>query len=691
MADTPEVLLDLAKAAEEERRGKLRALRSPELLAAFSLHRKNLISWLNFEQNESVLEVNVQYGELTEWISRQVGSLFCIPGENASRDVISERCWGRVQFSDTDHLPSEGFDKILLHVENGLTLSEMEDQLQILTKALKANGLLLILMDNRLGLSKWIERDVEDVYIIKHVMGARNREEDRIGFSIDEMEDLIEKNPELSYKKFYPYPDQVFVRDIYTDQHLPRRGFNFGNKADFRHDRIQLMSQSDFTDALIENGDLVRYFDSCIFAVSKQEQPEIREIQYVHFSDQRDRRFCTVTRVKEHQVTKSAYCAEAEPFIQDIYKNYQSLSQIYKEGPLFFNTCTRLSNQSISLAYIDRESLSEYLDRLLNQGRIREAKDLILRIFQEMEAGQELKPFQKTKEFTEVFGDSYQGEGLCLPLANVDCIFDNIFLEDSDRFQIADYEWTFTFPIPWEYIKVRCLHYYLSYRSFRKELLGDRIYQELNIDPDRLEEYRKMEEAFQSYVSGTDHLESNPEYQKTNYLLENIYHNALGQKAWTDRLQKREKKTGAEVNFNFGTGYSIENVKTLQPIKEGDFYQVLLTWPKGTREVRFDPASMPGILTLVQIVNQRGEKVSFHMDDLTPIAKKLYLSTSNDPKIMIPIQKKTESIEIVYRYDLLITEKEFTDIPLPEAEMMEEEQMTEIIQRFYKEKKWRWE
>lgn len=694
MSDTPELLLNLAKATGEERRRKLRALRSPELLAAFSDHRNNLISWLNFKADESFLEVNAGYGEHTEWISRQVNFLFCLLGGKASREIISERCHGKVRILDSMMELKEvsgpsAFDKILFHVENHLTMGEMKQEIHELTEYLKPDGILLIVMDNRLGLSKWIERDVQDVYITKHVMSARNQEGDRIGFSIDEMEEIVKDSPELFYKKFYPYPDQVFVKDIYTDQHLPKPGFNFGNKADFQHERIQLMNQSDFTDVLIENGDLTRYFDSCIFAVTKEANPELQNIQYVHFSDQRDQRFCTVTAVQQHHVTKSAYRPESEPFVLAIHENYQKLSQIYEKSPLCFNHCTLNPDQSISLAYIEKESLSQYLDRLLDQGQIREAENLIQRIFQEMEAGQNLETFHPTKEFTEVFGDSYQGSDVCLPLTNVDCIFDNIFIEDQNRFQIADYEWTFAFPIPWEYIKVRCLHYYLSYRSFRKELLGDRIYQELEIDPAKMEQYQKMEEAFQSYVSGKDPLENNPEYQKTNYLLENIYHNALGQRAWAERLEERKKKVRAEVNFNAGAGYYIENIKPLHPVKQGSYYRVRLNWPAGTREVRFDPAAMPGILSIKQITNQRGNRVSFEVSDLTQITRKQYLSTSNDPKILIPIQRNMGFIEIVYRYDLLITETEFTDIPLPEAEMMEEEQMTRVIQEFHREKKWR--
>lgn len=688
MADSQELLLSLAGATEEERRRKLRELKSPELLYIFSSHRTNLISWMPFKAKDSVLEVNVEYGELTEWLSSHVDSLFCVLKPDMKQDIVDERCHGKavvlrsMRELDEERFSLARFDKIIFHVDNTLTVEEIKHQILYLTGRLQFQGILFLIMDNRLGLSKWIERDVQEVYITNHVVEARNQLDDRIGFSIEEMEKIIADDLKLKYRKFYPYPDQVFVKDIYTDQHLPKLGFNFGNKADFRKDRIQLMNQSDFTDVLVENGDLVRYFDSCIFAVTKEINSDIRSIDYVHFSDQRDEKFRSVTKVRNQLVTKEAYSNQAGPFIHSIYKNYQKLSNIYKDSPISYNKCVDIPGKGISLDFIDSVSLSEYVDSMLNQGEITQAVDLIQKVFQSIEKIQGLVDFRKSEEFIEVFGDYHQEFGKSLPVSNVDCIFDNIYIENGGGYQIADYEWTFDFLIPWDYIKARCIHYYLSYRGFRRELLGERLYQLLGIPSGWTEVYQKMEESFQRFVSGRDHLESEPEYQKTNYLLENIYHNAMGQKAWAERLSERRQKVQAEVNFDFGIGYYFENIKPVYPTKLEEFYKLHLTWPEGTRELRFDPASMPGVLSLVHIIDQNGKRVPFYSDGLRKIAKTLYLSPGNDPQIRISIKKDMKFIEVVYRYDLLITEREFIDIPKAEADILEEEQLTGIIQRY---------
>ena len=50
-----------------------------------------------------------------------------------------------------------------------------------------------------------------------------------------------------------------------------------------------------------------------------------------------------------------------------------------------------------------------------------------------------------------------------LPVTDVDLVCQNILLDDSA--QIIDYEWTFTFPVPLEFVIFRFLYFYLEAKN----------------------------------------------------------------------------------------------------------------------------------------------------------------------------------------------------------------------------------
>lgn len=70
--------------------------------------------------------------------------------------------------------------------------------------------------------------------------------------------------------------------------------------------------------------------------------------------------------------------------------------------------------------------------------------------------------FFKTPEFVQVFGDAEISESCrCSGMSNIDLVPANILLQDSGV-SVIDYEWTFRFPIPCNFILYRMIHYYLE-------------------------------------------------------------------------------------------------------------------------------------------------------------------------------------------------------------------------------------
>ena len=143
---------------------------------------------------------------------------------------------------------------------------------------------------------------------------------------------------------------------------------------------------------------------------------------------------------------------------------------------------------------------------------LRLPKEKILSAFAEIidfcfEVNQDmLAEFEITDAYRNMFGDvSVGGAVQSLKVSNLDMTFGNLMLQD-DGVYCFDYEWVFDFPIPLDFLKVRCLdvfwakfNMYVSYKVKRQELL-----QAVGIRKEDIPVYMKMEKKFEEFVYGED-------------------------------------------------------------------------------------------------------------------------------------------------------------------------------------------
>jgi GT2 family glycosyltransferase len=80
-------------------------------------------------------------------------------------------------------------------------------------------------------------------------------------------------------------------------------------------------------------------------------------------------------------------------------------------------------------------------------------------------------------------------------------IVGNAFVTE-DGFTMMDYEWTFDFPIPVNYVIFRILHFYIYGSTKRTMLHTQNLYGRAGLDREEVRQYEKMEEHFQQYVLG---------------------------------------------------------------------------------------------------------------------------------------------------------------------------------------------
>ncbi|MCI8389606.1 MAG: hypothetical protein HFI35_02655 [Roseburia sp.] len=136
-------------------------------------------------------------------------------------------------------------------------------------------------------------------------------------------------------------------------------------------------------------------------------------------------------------------------------------------------------------------------------------------------------PFRVTEEFREVFGDQAPEEGLpCAGVSDIDLIFPNILLSGRENaswdeeparagaswddqaigdgvsgvWEVIDYEWTFGFPVPREFILYRALYFAYYQGLYDAQWSLQELYALAGITERAAAVYAGMEEHFQDYI-----------------------------------------------------------------------------------------------------------------------------------------------------------------------------------------------
>lgn len=120
---------------------------------------------------------------------------------------------------------------------------------------------------------------------------------------------------------------------------------------------------------------------------------------------------------------------------------------------------------------------------------------------------------------------------VCSEVSDIDLILSNILVGEDGTWHVIDYEWTFFFPIPQNFIIYRTLFFLNHENPQREELSMDRLLKLADISSIEADIYAKMEEAFQQYVTG-----GLIPYREMVNLLERRFFNVVELKADYDRI-----------------------------------------------------------------------------------------------------------------------------------------------------------
>ena len=337
----------------------------------------------------------------------------------------------------------------------------------------------------------------------------------RPAFSKAEQTEKIRRQLDLAVKEtgmklqgrwYYPYPNTAFPVALFSDDHLPSMGECDDNRYHFDRARLELFEEREAVDALTK-AHLYPVFAHAYALVLSKLQEELPV--YVRFSNERREDAQIRTLLYRDHVEKQAMTGAAIPHIARMTELEAKLDALFSgvtllDRRLKVNHILAAEKETggMRFALVAGKSLEQQLDEWLAEGKDEEVADCLLSFAEQLKNLPGQSMFSETEDFRAVFGILPDGllQLHTLPVTDVDLVCQNILLDDSA--QIIDYEWTFTFPIPLEFVIFRFLYFYLEAKNrtcYQQPALAG-LYEKAGITKEMRKSFLQMETGFQQYV-----------------------------------------------------------------------------------------------------------------------------------------------------------------------------------------------
>lgn len=517
--DIENEMLEIAKAGNWQE--VLHKSRKWPVLYHFSDIRGNLIEWYPLQEGASVLEIGCGCGGISGFLCRKAQKVVGIElsKRRATINAYRNRECGNLEifvgnFQDIEL--EEKFDYVTLIGVLEYAALYLEDEnpyeamLRRIQELLKPDGKILIAIENKMGL-KYLNGARED-HVGKRFVGMEDYRyyADVRTFSKPELVQMFESCGIHDYCFYYPCPDYKLPDSIYSDAYLPGSGDVRIWGTNYDMPRIALYNDAIMADQVCRDG-MFGYFSNSFLAVCNESESNVL---YAHYAKQRKPGYQTSTIISDRErkcrVEKRYVCSSKRDY--DIFKvmdiSYPILQDEFKNITYLKPRVTGMGDETkLEYAYLPGISLEEKILPFL-----RAPKEKVLSLFAQIfnycfEVNQNmLTDFQITDDYRKVFGDvSVNGAARSLKVSNLDMTLGNLILQD-DRVYCFDYEWVFDFPIPFDFLKIRCLdvfwakfNMYVSFKVKRQELM-----QAVGICKEDIPVFMKMEKKFEEFVYGED-------------------------------------------------------------------------------------------------------------------------------------------------------------------------------------------
>lgn len=539
--------------------------------------RTNIIDWLPIKKADKVLEIGSGCGAITGALAKRAGSVTCIDLSKKRSLVNAHRNkeYGNItikvgNFQDIEpHLDTD-FDYVLLIgvFEYGQAYiggsTPYEDFMRICNRHRKAEGRLIIAIENKFGLKYWA--GCREDHLGTYFSGLEGYHEGGSArtFTKRGLEQILERVGIDAYSFYYPYPDYKFMTTVYSDRCLPKKGELSNNLRNFDRERVLLFDEKQVFDEIIAEKEFPLFSNSYLLIVG-----DAPDVVYAKFSNDRAPKWAIRTNMVQCapdciQVEKIPDTAAAYGHVEHMQKAFALLTKRYEGTKIKINRCGAKDGNvqnGLVFEYCKGVTLEAMLDACLQRGDMEGFRTLV---------GEYMKWLS--------YGEDERQE-----VSNIDFIFPNILVDGGD-WHVIDYEWTFEKYVPAKEIAFRAFYNY-TLGGARRKACRELLFQEiLGFCEEEIAAAVQREQALQKEISQN--------YVSVDGMRELIGNRAYELGGMLSHCHYADEKFMAQLYFDYGEGFCEEHsVKLRDCFFAQKDLRIDYDLPKDAVRVRIDPCS----------------------------------------------------------------------------------------------------
>ena len=449
--------------------------------------RHNILNWYPFKENKNVLEI---------WDGK----------------VIPE------------DIQDKSYDYVAVL---GIGDKKIEELIDISISKLKDDGILLIAVDNELGINDLCSEFVNNLEKVNRTK-IRNY--------------LINKGFG-NQKIYYPLPNYKYTNVIFTDDFLPN--YETINRCITFYDDNTLVALDErkrFKKIINEDIQLFKIFTNSFFIECSKIDFKDNEIKFVSFSNARKKEYRVKTIIKGDTVYKYAVNEEGKEHLEDIKRNID----ILKSNNL--KTIDTYDDEKIISKFIDNSFLiNNIIIEKAKCGKKQEILDLIKNYQNELINKFEI--IQPESNCFDKYAIQHKKEDIeklhFIKYGLWDMFFQNCFYIDNE-FYFYDQEWLED-NLPVEFIMYRAIKYFGQ--ELYEVISTEELYNIINIRDEQIEIFEKLDDLLQENIRDKDIWEDHKDKKsiarfltKINNLQKELIDKNLQIEDLNNKLQEKDSK-----------------------------------------------------------------------------------------------------------------------------------------------------
>lgn len=419
---------------------------------AFEVHyhlsslRRGILSWYDFNENSSLLEIGAGYGALTGMFCEKCAEVIAVEANSNCAEALAKRhdhynnleviCgdWRGMEFG-------RKFDYVVFF--DAIQCDTVF--LNQIVKMLKPSGRLLITYENCFGLKYMC--GMPDHHTGKVFEGITNyaKQTERCSFGRGEICKVIGDSAFKKYKFYYPLPDARFPQVIYSDTRLPEVNVTERLLPYYENIDTLMCKEGQLYEEVISQGAFPFMANS--FLIECSLDGNTSDISYAAVSSDRGKTRAFATTIHQSGlVCKRPLYQEGKKSVTCIYENTIDL---LKHGiPVVPHT---YEEKYITLPFIKHPTLADYLRKQIPKEPeifikvLRDLYSFILQASELVESSQNAMLFRMCQSFGEQYEVLERLEVLewgpilrkaYIELVPLNCFFDETF----GKYQFFDQE-----------------------------------------------------------------------------------------------------------------------------------------------------------------------------------------------------------------------------------------------------------